>query len=143
LLALRAPWCLLTWVHGNRGGKMRVVDESVSPSGTMTTCQMTFGRTACPSVVFSLLPGPTRKRMPSPYCYRLTYCSPDPAAPGCALLWDVLGGRLIYQVALERRGSGALRWHCTCADAVYRGERAPHVCKHVRGLLEQGRPRGD
>ena len=48
------------------------------------------------------LPGPTRKRKPSPYLYRLTYRNPEPAVPGCTLLWDVLGGRTTYQVALER-----------------------------------------
>ena len=92
-----------------------------------------------PTVLTASLPGPTRKREPSTYCYRLTYRSPGPGEPGCALLWEVAGGRLPYQIALEREPSGALRWHCTCADAVYRGEDAPHVCKHVRGLLELGR----
>ena len=50
----------------------------------------------------TLLPGPTRKRLFSPYCYRLTYTNPKPGEAGCALLWEVLGGRLIYQIALER-----------------------------------------
>jgi len=87
----------------------------------------------------TLLPGPTRKRTESPYCYRLTYRNPHPGAPGCALLWEVAGGRMPYQIALERGHGGELRWHCTCADAVYRGENAPHVCKHVRGLQSLGR----
>jgi hypothetical protein len=39
------------------------------------------------------LPGPTRKRTPSPYCFRLVYRNADPDAVGCALQWDVLGGR--------------------------------------------------
>ena len=95
------------------------------------------------SLVVTTLPGPTRKRKPSPYLYRLTYRNPEPAVPGCTLLWDVLGGRTTYQVALERETTGDLRWHCTCADAVYRGEDAPHVCKHVRGLLELGRRPAD
>jgi hypothetical protein len=95
------------------------------------------------NVLIASLPGPTRKRTPSDYRYRLTYRNPAPDAPGCALLWEVVGGRLEYQVALEREPSGALRWHCTCADAVYRGEDAPHVCKHVRGLLELGRRPAD
>jgi hypothetical protein len=69
----------------------------------------------------------------------VTYKNPDPEASGCALIWDVMGGRDIYQIALERRADGKLRWHCTCADAVFRGERAPHVCKHVRGLQAVGR----
>ncbi len=93
-----------------------------------------------PTVLIASLPGPTRKRAPSAYHYRLTYRNPEPAAAGCVLLLEVVGGRLDYQIALERQPSGALRWHCTCADAVYRGEGAPHVCKHVRGLLALGRP---
>lgn len=91
------------------------------------------------AVVFASLPGPTRKRQPSAYCYRLTYRNPNPNLPGCVLLWDVLGGRQAYQIALEREDGGRLRWHCTCADAVYRGEDAPHLCKHVRGLQALGR----
>jgi hypothetical protein len=90
-------------------------------------------------VVFTSLPGPTRKRELSPYCYRLTYRNPQPHEPGCVLMWDVYGGRQEYQIALERETTGKLRWHCTCADAVYRGEEAPHTCKHVRGLREVGR----
>jgi hypothetical protein len=92
-----------------------------------------------PAEVHTLLPGPTRKRERSAYCYRLTYRNPDPRAAGCALLWDVHGGREVYQVTLERAESGRLHWHCTCADAVYRGENAPHTCKHVRGLQGVGR----
>src|SRR4051812_29849140 len=90
-------------------------------------------------VLFSSLPGPTRKRTPSPYCYRLTYRNPESLSSGCLLSWDVMGGRDIYQVALEREGSGAVRWHCTCADAVYRGETRAQPCKHVRGLQGHGR----
>jgi hypothetical protein len=89
---------------------------------------------------YAWLPGPTRKRTRSRYRYRLTYRSPQPDEPGCALLWEVAGGRLPYQIALERGRRGELRWHCTCADAVYRGENAPHVCKHVRALQALGRP---
>lgn len=92
-----------------------------------------------PGVAFTSLPGPTRKREPSPYCYRLTYRNPQPNEPGCVLMWDVYGGREEYQIALERETTGKLRWHCTCADAVYRGEDAPHTCKHVRGLQALGR----
>ena len=88
------------------------------------------------------LPGPTRKRERSPYCYRLVYRSPHPGGEGCTLLWEVFGGRLTYQVALERESGGGLRWHCTCADAVYRGENEPHTCKHVRGLIQLGRRDG-
>jgi hypothetical protein len=93
------------------------------------------------TVLFASLPGPTRKRTLSPYCYRLTYASTAAEEVGCALLWEVHGGRDIYQIALERQRSGALRWHCTCADAVYRSEDAPHTCKHIRGLQALGRQR--
>lgn len=54
-------------------------------------------------------------------------------------MWDVIGGREVYQIVLERTEDGRLRWHCTCADAVYRGERSAHRCKHVRGLQNTGR----
>lgn len=90
-------------------------------------------------IVFASLPGPTRKRAPSAYRYQLTYRNPEPNRPGCVLLWDVHGGREAYQIALEREPGGTLRWHCTCADSVYRGEDAPHTCKHVRGLQMLGR----
>jgi hypothetical protein len=90
-------------------------------------------------VSFASIPGPTRKREPSPYCYRVTYEAIEPRAVGCLLQWDVMGGREIYQVALERQENGRLRWHCTCADAVYRGERRAQPCKHVRGLQTAGR----
>lgn len=92
-----------------------------------------------PTMVFTALPGPSRKREPSAYCYRLTYRNPQPHHPGCVLVWDVHGGREPYQIALEREAAGKLRWHCTCADAVYRGENSPHTCKHVRGLQALGR----
>jgi hypothetical protein len=101
------------------------------------------GHTLAPSVVYATLPGPTRKRARGVYCFRLTYRSAEPGESGCALLWEVEGGRLPYQIALEREDGGGLRYHCTCADAVYRGEEdARHVCKHVKGLLTLGRPAG-
>jgi len=50
-----------------------------------------------------------------------------------------MGGREVYQIALERQASGRLRWHCSCADAVYRGETRAKPCKHVRGLQALGR----
>ena len=53
------------------------------------------------------------------------------------MTWEVFGGRASYQVALEREWDGGLRWHCTCADAVYRDR----VCKHIRGLIALGRPK--
>ncbi len=92
-----------------------------------------------PGIQIACLPGPTRKRELSPYCYRLAYRNPEPGVAGCALLWEVFGGREVYQIALERRRGGDLLWHCTCADAVYRGENEPHTCKHVRGLQMLGR----
>lgn len=89
-------------------------------------------------VTFAALPGPTRKRVPSPYCYRLVFTN-EPEAVGCSLLWEVLGGREVYQVVLERLATGEMRYHCTCPDAVYRGESRPHTCKHIRGLQSIGR----
>jgi len=90
------------------------------------------------TLLTTVLPGPDRKRQPAPYHYRLTYHNPDPTEPGCVTTWEVLGGRDAYQIALERLPGGDHRWHCTCPDAVYRGEENPdtHFCKHVRGLLE-------
>ena len=85
----------------------------------------------------TFLPGPDRNRTPSPYHFRVTYRNPPPREPGCVMTWEVLGGRLPYQVALEETPTGAQRWHCSCADAVYRGEDDPkHACKHVQGLME-------
>jgi hypothetical protein len=99
-------------------------------------------RTMTPTAdfLFADLPGPTRKRTQCPYCFRLTYRSPDSAAEGCALLWEVYGGRLTYQIAVERDAGGGLTWHCTCADHVYRHEDAAGFqCKHVRALRARGR----
>ncbi|QEL21004.1 hypothetical protein [Limnoglobus roseus] len=88
-------------------------------------------------LVTLMLPGTDRKRSLSLYQYRVTYRNPDPVEPGCAMTWEVSGGRLPYQIAAERLDGGAIKWHCSCADAVYRGEDNPdHVCKHVHGLLE-------
>ncbi|MFO0876622.1 MAG: hypothetical protein U0840_04545 [Gemmataceae bacterium] len=89
--------------------------------------------------MFTFLPGITRTRQPIPYCYRLVHQASASETPGCLLAWEVLGGRDIYQVALERHESGCLRWHCTCPDAVYRGEGRTQGCKHVRGLKGFGR----
>ena len=94
-----------------------------------------------PYRVSAVLPGPTRKRLPRWYSYRLRYRNPDAGAPGCVMVWEVLGGREAYQIALERDRRGRLRTHCTCADAIYRGEeKADPQCKHVRGLLALGQP---
>lgn len=81
------------------------------------------------------LPGPSRKRTPAEYRYRLTYRNPTPSEDGCVMVWDVVGGRLPYQIAVERIGK-ATRWHCTCADAIYREDEPHHRCKHVRGLVD-------
>jgi hypothetical protein len=90
----------------------------------------------CSAVLIAVLPGPDRKRTQSIYRYRVTYRG-DAERPGCLVLWEVNGGRQPYQVALERDDAGRLHWHCTCADAVFRGElEADHVCKHVRALRE-------
>ncbi len=84
------------------------------------------------------IPGPDRKRTPCEYIYRLIYRSDSPHEEGCVLACEVLGGRMVYQIALEREEEGHLRAHCTCADAIYRGDEPGHVCKHVRGLLQLG-----
>jgi hypothetical protein len=95
-------------------------------------------------VILASLPGPTRKRTPAVYRYHLTYRNPDQENAGCALLYEVEGGREGYQVALERAEDGALHWHCSCPDAIYRGELLPgHICKHVTALLALGRPVSD
>jgi hypothetical protein len=92
---------------------------------------------SCPLPVrLALLPGPNRKRTASPYTYRVTYRNPEPGEPGCVLLWEVSGGRLRYQIALEKQETGTLQLHCTCADAIYRAESEGRFCKHVRGLLD-------
>ena len=91
------------------------------------------------NVVYTLLPGPTRKRTESPYRYRLIYRNPTPCEAGCMLLWEVGGGRMLYQVVLERQDNGQLAWHCTCADAIYRGSFTNHQCKHIQALKALGR----
>ena len=49
--------------------------------------------------------------------------------------WEVTGGREEYQIAAERTADGHTRWHCTCPDAVYRGEdHHAYCCKHIQGL---------
>jgi hypothetical protein len=89
--------------------------------------------------LFALLPGPDRKRSVTHYVYRLTYRGPDGSASGCVMTWEVLGGRLSYQIAVERDAAGALHWHCTCADAVFRAEAEGRYCKHIRGSLDAAR----
>src|SRR5258708_6959726 len=81
------------------------------------------------------LPGPDRKRSPNKYSYRLTYCNPNQTAVGCVMSWEVSGGRMPYQIALERSEDGNVRIHCTCADAVFRAEEEGRFCKHIHGLL--------
>ena len=88
-------------------------------------------------LVSTLLPGPDRKRTATAYHYRVIHR--DARGNGCVLAWEVTGGRLGYQIALERDATGHLRLHCTCADAVFRAEAEGRVCKHVRGLLNVGR----
>jgi hypothetical protein len=101
---------------------MKLAKPLPRPSGAMTVMA---------------LPGPDRKRLPAAYTFRATYRNPAAHEPGCVMTWEVCGGRLPYQVALERTPAGEVRWHCSCADAVYRGEDDPgHVCKHVQGLID-------
>jgi hypothetical protein len=91
-------------------------------------------------VLFTLLPGPDRKRTEQTYCYRLTYRNPVDSEVGCVMTWEVSGGRLTYQIALERDRAGELHLHCTCADAVYRADEEGRQCKHLRGLLAFASP---
>ena len=91
-----------------------------------------------PVVYLAVLPGPDRKRSGHLYHYRLAYRSSCPEESGCVALWEVVGGRMSYQVALERDDAGRHFWHCTCTDAVYRAEDQGRVCKHVQGLLDFG-----
>ena len=92
------------------------------------------------STFFRPVPGPSRKRTIQPYLFRVVHRSADPQEPGCALSCEVFGGRLSYKVDLERRENGFYRWHCTCADAVYRAENEGRHCKHIKAILALGRP---
>ena len=58
------------------------------------------------ALITMLLPGPSRKREPAPYHFRVTYRNPDATEPGCVMTWEVLGGREGYQIALERTPAG-------------------------------------
>jgi hypothetical protein len=88
-------------------------------------------------MLMKILPGADRKRSPGLYCYRVTYRNALGSESGCLMTWEVTGGRTAYQIALERITPGRMKWHCTCADSVYRRDVDPkHVCKHVTGLLE-------
>jgi len=89
-------------------------------------------------ILHASLPGPDRKRTASPYSYRLTYRNPKDSASGCVMTWEVTGGRMAYQIAMERDDTGTLRIHCTCADAIFRAEDEGGFCKHVHGLLRLG-----
>jgi hypothetical protein len=92
-----------------------------------------------PFILYTELPGPDRKRLQSPYGYRLIHRNPNSDETGCIMTWEVTGGRMVYQIALERDEQGTLRMHCTCADAVFRAEEEGRFCKHVRGLLQAGK----
>lgn len=95
-------------------------------------------------LITMILPGPDRKRSPSPYHYQISYRNPEPNEPGCVMTWDVLGGREVYQIALERPAVGEPVWHCTCADSVFRGANREHYhCKHVQGLIDLLEPIGN
>ncbi len=86
----------------------------------------------------TVLPGPDRKRSARAYSYRLTYRNPNPQAGGCVMTWEVEGGRVPYQIAIERGEEGVLRLHCTCADAIFRAEPEGRFCKHIHGFLHIG-----
>ncbi len=89
------------------------------------------------TLITMLLPGPDRKRTPSPYHFRVTYRNPEPMEPGCVVTWEVRGGREEYQISLERTDANDLVWHCTCPDAIYHADyRNARHCKHVQGLVQ-------
>jgi hypothetical protein len=89
------------------------------------------------TLVTLILPGPDRKRSPSPYHFQIVYRNPDPEGAGCVATWEVRGGREEYQISLERTEEKGLHWHCCCPDAVYREDSRPNYqCKHVRGLVQ-------
>jgi hypothetical protein len=91
---------------------------------------------ALPGVAWAtLLPGSDRKKTQSRYVFRLRYCNTVPWALGCVMTWEVKGGRLTYQIAVEREADGRLRCHCTCADSVFRAENQGRACKHVKAFL--------
>ncbi len=87
----------------------------------------------------AILPGPDRKRKKKQYQYKLTYKNPCPYQRGCLLVWEVKGGREPYQISIERTDNGEIHSHCTCADAIYRGDQPGHVCKHILGFLQFNR----
>ena len=92
-----------------------------------------------PVEMATILPGPGRKRAEHSYLYRLKYLNTTPGEAGCVMTWEVHGGRLTYQIAVERQANGQLRCHCTCADAVFRAEAEGRSCKHVLGFLAWSR----
>ena len=55
-----------------------------------------------PAVYLTVLPGPDRRRSRSLYHYRAVHRSARPGDAGCVAAWEVVGGRMAYQVALER-----------------------------------------
>jgi len=97
-------------------------------------------------VVFTSLPGPTRKREPSPYCYRLTYRNPQPREPGCVLMWAV-GGKSIRSPWSAKRqgncyGTALAPTPCTAAKMYRTLASMFAVCEHwvaaKEGLINQG-----
>ena len=88
----------------------------------------------------TILPGPDRKRQPKSYLYRLIYRNPVPGSVGCVSTWEVEGGRLVYQALVPgaARTMATCAWHCSCADAIYRGEEQGLPCKHIVGLRKAG-----
>ena len=92
-----------------------------------------------PVEMATVLPGPGKRRAQQSYIYCLKYLNTTPELVGCVMTWDVHGGRLTYQIAVERTPKGELCCHCTCADAVFRAELEGRSCKHVEGFLTWSR----
>jgi hypothetical protein len=70
------------------------------------------------------------------YTFRRVFTAHPGAGEGCLGVWEVHGGHDRYQIALEAGVGGWRRWHCTCPDAIFRGERLGRACKHVIALTK-------
>ena len=81
-----------------------------------------------------------REAHAEPLWFRLTYRSRDPKADRLYAALGRIRRRSEYQIAVEREEGGCVRWHCTCADWVYRNEDFPdYQCKHIRAESERAK----
>jgi predicted nucleic acid-binding Zn finger protein len=68
------------------------------------------------------------------YTFRRVFSAEPGVREGCLGVWEVLGGKENYQIAIEAVAGGWQQWHCTCPDAVYRSGPIGRACKHVVAL---------